>query len=76
MSFLRTGLTIGPSFLRTGLTIATIELLGILELDNSIVHEHLTIVDGYINDACKRFSALCQKDKVAFYIVVLDKLLW
>lgn len=55
--------------------IATIELLGILELDNSVVNEHLTIVDGYISKVCKRFSDLRKKDKIAFYIVVLDKLL-
>lgn len=54
---------------------ACIEITGILELDSSIVHEYFTIVGATIDNVCKQFDRLQKKDKIAFYITVLNKFL-
>lgn len=53
---------------------ASMEINGLLELDSSVMHEHLTLVGAVISNICRQFDQLSRKDKIAFYIIVLDRL--
>jgi len=51
------------------------EIVDILELDHSIIDEYYMIVASTIDDVCEQFGEMTQKDKIPFYISVLDRLL-
>ena len=51
------------------------EIADILELDHSIIDEYYMVVAAAVNDVNFQFGDMMQKDKIAFYIAVLHRLL-